>query len=80
MNNQNLFAVKSPSPKSRRYSIDEWHPYGWRVSFDETIQGKRVFHAGLGLTRKHAIQHAIKRYVNLEWAKESRLHGAFSHR
>jgi len=66
MKTENLFNIKSPSPRSRRYSIDEWHPFGWRVSFEETVKGRRKYHAGVGLTRRHAIQHAIKCYAKLE--------------
>jgi len=37
MKTETLLSIKSPSPKSRRYLIDEWHPFGWKVSFEETI-------------------------------------------
>ena len=62
MNTETLLSIKSPSPKSRRYYKDKWHPYGWQVSFLETVDGKRVLHTGLGTNRKLAIQHAIKKY------------------
>jgi len=62
MKTETLLSIKSPSPKSRRYLIDEWHPFGWKVSFEETVKGKREFHSGIGTDRKLAIQHAIKKH------------------
>lgn len=62
MNEATLLSIKSPSPKSRRYLADEWHPFGWMVCFEETVNGKREFHSGVGVNRKLAIQHAIKKY------------------
>jgi hypothetical protein len=62
MKEKTLLSIKSPSPKSRRYFTNKWHPYGWQVSFEETVNNKREYHSGVGINRKLAIQHAIKKH------------------
>ena len=62
MKEETLLSINSPSPKSRRYLKDEPHPFGWKVTFEETVNGKREFHSGVGASRRLAIQHAIKKH------------------
>lgn len=51
-------------PSSRRYIRDEWHPFGWKVAFYQTVvmaDGSRYrrYHSATGVDRANAIANAI---------------------
>jgi len=45
--------------RSRRYTRDRRHAYGWEVAFHQTVDGKRRYFSALGTTRNAAIWNAF---------------------
>lgn len=57
-------------PSSRRYINNVWHPYGWKVSFWQTVQfangaRRRVHFSDIGVDRNAAIANALRRLPTL---------------
>jgi hypothetical protein len=45
--------------KSRRYTEDRPHVYGWAVGFFQTVNGERHHYSSTASTRKNAIWNAL---------------------
>lgn len=60
-------------PSSRRFSRDEHHAYGWKVTFRQTVKfsdgrpNVRTFFSDIGTTRTNAISNALRRLSNPEF-------------
>lgn len=58
---------------SRRFSRDEPHPYGWKVTFRQTVtfsDGRpnvRLTFSDIGVDRNAAIGNALRRLANPEF-------------
>jgi hypothetical protein len=53
--------MKNKNTKNtRRYRIDQWHPYGWQINFSQFVAGKKMTFVGIGVDRAAAIGNAQK--------------------